>query len=194
MRELAQHITDLLENSVAAGARRVEITVEEDPRTDRLTVRVSDDGRGMAPETVQKALDPFWTTRTCRRVGLGLPLLAATAQRCDGSLEIASEPGRGTSVTARFRHSHIDRPPLGNLQATLVDALVGHPDVLFQYRHTREENGFELDGTALREELQEVPLSHPRVLRWLEGYIAEGLAEVGLAPAPEEEESHAKAG
>ncbi|MHB0869311.1 MAG: ATP-binding protein [Chloroflexota bacterium] len=191
---MSQHITDLLENSVGAGARRVEIVVEEEPRADRLTVRVADDGHGMAADLVSRALDPFWTTRSCRRVGLGLPLLAAAAQRCEGSLEITSEPGRGTSVTARFRHGHVDRPPLGNLQATLMGALVGHPHVDLHYRHTADGRSFELDGAAIKRELQGTPLSHPAALRWLERYIAEGLAEAGLEPTTEEEESDAKAG
>lgn len=172
----------------------MDVVVEEETRADRLTVRVTDDGRGMAPDLVARSLDPFWTTRSCRRVGLGLPLLAAAAKRCDGSLDVTSEPGRGTSVTARFRHGHVDRPPLGNLQATLMGALVGHPHVDFHYRHTADGRSFELDGAAIKRELQGVPLSHPAALRWLEEYIAEGLAEVGLEPTPGEEESDAKAG
>ncbi len=193
MRELAQHVTDLMENSARAGARTVDIEVEEDRRAGCLTVRVSDDGEGMPADQVARAVDPFWTTRSCRRVGLGLPLLAAAAQRCGGSLEIASEPGQGTRVTARFGVDHIDRPPLGDLQATLVAALVGHPDVDVHYRHAVDGRTFELDGTALRRELQGVSLSHPAILRWLERYVAEGLAEVGPEPATIEEESHAEA-
>ena len=192
MKELAQHITDLVENSVEAGAKRVEILLDEAPGEDRLTVTVADDGRGMSPDQVARAVDPFWTTRTCRRVGLGLPLLAATAQRCEGSMVIASQPGRGTTVTAYFRRSHIDRPPLGDLRATLVGALVGHPGVDIHYRHSVDGRVFQLDGAAIRRELRDVSISHPRVLRWLEQHVAEGLTEMGLGPISLEGESDAQ--
>ncbi|MGE5618529.1 MAG: ATP-binding protein [Sphingomonadaceae bacterium] len=184
MRELSQHITDLVENSTRAGARRVVIEVEEDTQADLLTIRVADDGRGMPTETVDRVTDPFYTTRACRRVGLGLPLLEASAQRCGGSLRIESSPGRGTEVTARFRRSHVDRPPMGDLQATLIAALVGHPDVDVVYRHRMDGRSFELDGAAIKRELEGIPLAHPSVLRWLEKYLSNGLSEVGGGTPP----------
>ncbi len=193
MRELAQHMTDLIENSIRAGARRVDVEVEEDHRADRLMIRVSDDGKGMSREMAERAVDPFCTTRDCRRVGLGLPLLSATAERCGGSLEIASELGRGTRVTALMRSAHIDRPPLGDLRATLLTAVVGHPDAAIRYRHSVDGLTFQLDGLLLREELEGVPLSHPAILRWLERYITDGLANLGLEPASIKEESRAEA-
>lgn len=170
----------------------MQVEVEEDLGADRLVVRVSDDGRGMSPETAARAVDPFYTSRTCRRVGLGLPLLAASAERCAGSLCIASEPGHGTTVTAVFQRTHIDRPPLGDLRSTLVSALVGHPQVDFLYRHRVDGRAFELDGAAIKRELEDLPLSHPIVLRWLERFLSEGLAEVGASGAPVEEETDAK--
>lgn len=192
MRELSQHITDLVENSTRAGARRVVVEVEERVAADELVIRVADDGSGMAPERVERVTDPFYTSRTCRRVGLGLPLLSAATQRCEGSLEIASAPGHGTTVTARFRRGHIDRPPLGDLTSTLLSAIVGHPEVDFCYRHTLNGGSFEVDGAAIKRELEGVPLSHPSVLRWLERYFSEGLAEAGLVAAPVQEETHAE--
>lgn len=176
MRELAQHVTDLVENSVRAGARHVDVEIEEDLDSDSLVLRVADDGSGMPAEEAARATDPFFTSRTCRRVGLGLPLLRATAERCEGSLEVATAPGQGTTVTARFRHGHIDRPPLGDLQATLLSGLVGHPEVDFTYRHRVNGRAFEVDGAAIKRELEWMLLSHPSVLRWLERYLSEGLA------------------
>lgn len=183
MRELSQHITDLIENSARAGARKVEITVEEDLQADSLVVRVADDGCGMSRDVVERVTDPFFTSRSRRKVGLGLPLLAAAAERCDGSVEIATEPGRGTSVTARFRHSHIDRPPLGDMRSTLLTALVGHSEVDFVYRHKANGHSFELDGAAIKRELEGIPLTHPPVLRWLERLLSEGLSELGVVTA-----------
>ncbi len=189
MRELAEHVTDLIENSVRAGARRVEVMVVEDLAADQLTLRVADDGCGMSAELMDRVADPFFTSRDCRRVGLGLPLLTAAAERCGGSLEIVSAPGNGTTVTARFFHGHIDRPPLGDMHCTLLAALVGHPEVDFLYRHRVNGATFEMDGAAIKRELGDVPLSHPSVLRWLERFLAEGLIEVGVVNAtlPEEE-------
>lgn len=160
------------------------VEVEEKVAADELVITVADDGNGMAPEVVERVTDPFYTSRTCRRVGLGLPLLSAATQRCEGSLEIASAPGHGTIVTARFRRGHIDMPPLGDLTSTLLSAIVGHPEVDFYYRHTFNGGSFEVDGAAIKRELEGVPLSYPSVLRWLERYFSEGLAEAGLAAAP----------
>ncbi|MHB1162635.1 MAG: ATP-binding protein [Chloroflexota bacterium] len=184
MRELSQHIMDLVENSARAGARRVTIEVEEDSRADRLDIRVVDDGSGMSQEMAGRVTDPFCTTRSCRHVGLGLPLLSESARRCDGFLEIESVQGRGTAVTATFRRSHIDRPPLGDLHATILAALVGHPEMELLYYHRMDEHHFEVDGAAIKRELEGVPLSHPPVLRWLERYLADGLAKVCGAPPP----------
>jgi len=191
MRELSQHIMDLVENSVQAGARRVDVEIQEDLKADVLTLRVIDDGHGMAPEIAARVTDPFFTSRTCRRIGLGLPLMAAATERCGGSLEVASTLGRGTVVTARFQRSHIDRPPLGDLRSTLLSALVGHPAVDFHYRHSVDGRVFDLDGAAIKRELGGVPLTHPAVLRWLEQYLGEGLAEVGVEPTPLKEEGDA---
>lgn len=187
MRELSQHMTDLIENSVRAGAKRVEVDVDENPEADEVMVIVRDDGRGMAPEEVTAAMDPFYTTRTCRKMGLGIPLARATAERCDGCLEIESAPGHGTQVTFRLRGSHIDRPPFGDVRATVMAALVGHPDVDVHYRHRAGDHSFEVDGAAIKRELDGVPLSHPLVLGWLERFLSQGLAGVGVECAPEKE-------
>jgi hypothetical protein len=187
VRELSQHITDLIENSVRAEARRVQVTLEEDLAADLVTARVEDDGRGMSPEVVAAAMDPFYTTRSCRKVGLGLPLAQATAERCGGRLEIESALGRGTKVTMRLGRSHVDRPPLGNIRATVMAALVGHPEVEISYRHRVGDRSFELDSAAIKRELDGVPISHPLVLGWLERFLSQGLAEVGVEVAPVKE-------
>lgn len=183
MRELSQHITDLIENSVRAGAHRVEVVVVEDLSADNLTVRVTDDGSGMSSEVIARVIDPFFTSRTCRKVGLGLSLLAAATERCEGSMVIASEPGKGTTVTACFRHSHIDRPFLGDMQSTLLAALVGHREIDFFYNYNANGRRFELDGAAIKRELDGIPIAHPSVLRWLERFLSDGLSEVGVMTA-----------
>lgn len=172
MREIALHVLDIVENSIRAGARQVEIVIEEDTVADRLRVVVRDDGEGMDAETTTQATDPFVTTQPCRRVGLGLPLFAAAAERCGGWLRVESAKGVGTVVEAVFRHSHIDRMPLGDMRSTLVSLIAANPDLAIVYTHRVDGEDFGLDTHKLREELGEVPLSDPLVLKWLDEYLA----------------------
>ena len=125
MEDLSLHILDIAENAIAARAKRIEISVVEEPREDRLTIEIQDDGIGMDEEVSQKAVDPFFTTRSSRRVGLGLSLMAQAAQEAGGSLRIESELGKGTKVTATFQYHHIDRKPLGSMVETMMTLLFG---------------------------------------------------------------------
>jgi hypothetical protein len=141
MEDLSLHILDIAENSVAAGASRVLIAVEEDEGRDFMSLLVEDDGRGMSEEEKRRALDPFFTTKG-KKTGLGLPLLAQTAEQCGGALAIEPAPGGGTRVTARFRFSHFDRPPLTKMAETLMTLVFGHPEVKVQYLHRRNGRDF----------------------------------------------------
>ena len=138
MEDLSLHILDIVENAVAASASRVRIAIAEDTAADRLSIEVRDNGRGMDRATREKVLDPFHTTRTTRRVGLGLPLLAQAAGQAGGTIEINSEPGQGTTVRAVFQRSHPDLQPLGDLAETLKTLLVGHPDLELQFEYTKD--------------------------------------------------------
>jgi anti-sigma regulatory factor (Ser/Thr protein kinase) len=136
MEDLSLHILDIVENAVAAGATRVLIAVNENAGRDLLSFRITDNGRGMSREERERALDPFFTTKR-KRTGLGLPLLAQTAEVCGGSVVLESVPRKGTRVTARFRFRHIDRPPLTKMAETMMMLFFGHTEVEFRYRHTR---------------------------------------------------------
>lgn len=181
MRELSLHILDILQNSLEAGASRVELSLEEDLVNDRFSITVRDNGRGMDAAQIARATDPFFTTRTTRHVGLGLPLLAAAAEHCGGGLHITSTPGEGTTVEAVFQHSHIDRAPLGNIQGSLLAFVMS--DTVAQtcdlsYRHRVNDREFAFDTADIRRELEGVPLSHPMVRNWLKGFISEGEKDV----------------
>ena len=139
MIDLSMHILDIVENSVIAGASRVSIEIEEDNRKGIMSIIITDDGKGMTEEELRRALDPFYTTKKRKRVGLGLPMLNRTAQQCCGSLEIQSHPGRGTQVKAIFMLNHIDCPPLGDINETLRVIVAGNPGVDFDIK-------FILDG------------------------------------------------
>jgi anti-sigma regulatory factor (Ser/Thr protein kinase) len=182
--ELSLHILDILRNSVEAGATRIGVKLEEDLEADWLIIEVTDNGRGMSSEMVAKVLDPFVTTRNTRRVGLGLPLFAEAARQCEGGLEIQSSPGKGTRITARFRHSHWDRAPLGNIVATLMTILLSGTPLDLAYRHRRGDQVFHLDTAEVRAEVGEIPLTHPRLRDWLRNALEEGEAELKKSARP----------
>ena len=179
MREISLHLLDLAENSVSAGAQAITISVCEDLDTDRLTARIEDDGRGMDEETVRKVIDPFYTSRTTRKVGLGIPLLKEAAEAANGRMKILSKPGAGTQIEATFQHSHIDRMPLGNLATVFLELLVAHPENHWTFRYTARKNAceetFEFNDKPVKEILAEVPLTHPDVLAYLRETLEEGM-------------------
>ena len=170
---------DIVENSLAAGARRVEIRVEENIAADRMVIEIVDDGCGMDEERIQRALDPFFTTKTVRRVGLGLPLLSEACRMSNGEFRIESCPGKGTRVKAAFQHSHIDRKPLGNMRDTLITLMSGHPQLDLLYEHRKEGKTFSLDTREIKADLGEIPLDAPAVVSALRTLIQSGLEELG---------------
>ena len=180
MQELSLHILDVAENSLTAGATRVEITIIEDLQTDKFTIRVTDNGKGISKEFLQKVLDPFVTTRTTRRVGLGLSLFAAAAEQCNGDFNIDSEEGKGTTVMATFQHSHLDRAPLGNIKDTLLSLILSEYSCQLHYVHRVDDKKFEFDTGGIARELDGIPLSTPQVREWLAEFINEGEESIGL--------------
>ncbi len=172
LRELALHVLDIAEKSLNAGASLVTIEVVEDAAADRLTIRVSDNGRGMDAETVAQVIDPFFTTRSTRKVGLGLPFLKQAAEMCNGGLTIDSKVGQGTLVTATFQRSHIDRMPLGDLPGTVLTLIVGYPLADFIFRHMIGDKCVQLDTRPIKAELGDVALSEPEVIGYLKKVLS----------------------
>ena len=178
MRELSLHLLDIAENGVSAGAQNITITIEEDLRADRLKLAVEDDGRGMDAAMVEQVTDPFITTRTTRKVGLGIPLLKLAAEMCNGGLTVESTPGVGTTVKVDFQRSHIDRMPLGDVAGTMLLLLVGWPQVHWVLRYRVDDEEYVFDDAPIKEELGDLPLSDPEVLTFLRGALREGIAEI----------------
>jgi hypothetical protein len=178
MREIALHLLDIAENSVAAGATRVEIEINEDLAQDRLKIAVQDNGRGMDETTAAQVVDPFYTSRTTRKVGLGLPLFKAAAEACNGYLRLTSKVGAGTRVEAEFQRSHIDRMPLGDLAATMLQLVIGHPEVNWVLHYAVGDRSFTFDDAPIKAELEGVPLTEPAVLGFLREMLQEGIASV----------------
>ena len=176
MRELSLHVLDVIENGLEAGASRIEVRIDEDPDADLLSIEITDNGKGMAGEMTEKAIDPFYTTRTTRHVGLGLPLFRDAARRCDGDVVLRSEPGKGTTVRATFRLGHIDRAPLGDMPSALMAVLLSVHSVDLHYLHRAGDLEFEFDTAEIRGELEDVPLNHPKIRDWLLEELREGEA------------------
>lgn len=171
MKELSLNILDIAKNSVTAGAGLVEISVTE--KDSRLTITVKDNGCGMTPEFVARVTDPFTTTRTTRKVGLGIPLLQMEARMAGGDLTIESEVGVGTTLKAWFDAKSIDMPPLGDLKSSIVTLIQGSPDIDFLFTHTVGEEGYTLDTREIREIMGDISLAEPEVLGWLADFLTE---------------------
>ncbi len=173
MKELSLNILDITENSVKAKATLTEITVLEKDNT--LTLTIKDDGTGMPEEILKGVTDPFYTTRTTRKVGLGLPLLKMAAEQTGGNITIESSQGEihGTTVNALFYTDHIDCTPLGDVISTIVTLIQGHPETDFLFKHIKEEQEVKLDTRELRQVLGDVPLNEYEVIKWISEYLRE---------------------
>ncbi len=184
MKELSLNILDIAENSVKAGASLTEIRLDQ--TEEMLTITIRDDGCGMDAQTVSRVTDPFYTTRTTRPVGLGLPLLKLEAEMTGGTVTVESKDqvqypqDHGTTVKAVFYHTHIDCPPLGDVIGTMVTLVQGHPDTDFLFRHEcAGREAVELDTRMLREVLGEIPLNSFEVLQWIQGSLLEAYESWG---------------
>lgn len=177
MRELALNILDIAENSVKAKARLVQILVQA--RDNILTIRIVDDGCGMDKEFLARVTDPFTTTRTTRKVGMGIPLFKMAAEMAGGSFDIVSEKGKGTAVTATFVLNHIDRAPLGDLADTVVTLLDEDSGTDFVFEVRIDEKEFLFDTRELRKELDGVPVNEPEVLVFVREMIKENIKDIG---------------
>jgi hypothetical protein len=159
MEDLSLHILDIAENSVAADADIIEIRITENTERDLLSVEVFDNGIGMDDETVRKVLDPFYTSKTVRRFGLGLPLLSEATKAANGFLSITSKKGEGTKLRADFQHSHIDRKPLGDISQTIFTLVMGNPETDFVYVHKKNAHTYRFDTRKIKAYLGDTPIN-----------------------------------
>ena len=173
MRELSLNVLDIAQNSISANASLIEIEVLENTDRKELVIGIYDNGRGMTPEQVQNVQDPFFTTRTTRKVGMGIPLFKLAAEQTGGSLEISSEVGVGTRVRTLFKTDSIDFTPLGDMESTIVTLITMNTDRDFIYRFGIDENEFTLSTSELKGILGDVPLSEPSVAQWIKEFISE---------------------
>lgn len=175
MQDLSLHLLDIAENSVRAQAKKIIMELDEKVSSNTLYLKVTDNGKGMTQQMVQSVVDPFVTTRTTRRVGLGIPLLNQNCINAGGGLTINSILGEGTTVQAMMQYNHIDRLPLGDIASSLIILIQGNPHINFIYKHSYENKVFLLDTLEIKKQLGEVTINTLEVIQWLKKYIRENI-------------------
>lgn len=185
MEDLSLHILDIVENSIAAGATRIEIKVLEDIKKDIFSIEIKDNGKGISEEELKKVKDPFYTTRITRKVGLGLSLLSQSAKEAEGDITIKSEEGVGTVVYAHFKWSHIDRKPLGNMADTLIVLIAGNPKIDFFYEHRLDDKTYSLDTKEIKAQLEGIPINTPDVIEVIRKEIMSGEEKISSYDNPQ---------
>lgn len=180
MKDLSLHILDIAQNSVSAGSKFILISINENLIEDKLVIEIEDDGKGMSEEVLAKVTDPYFTSRTTRHVGLGLPLFKQNALMTDGKFHIESTVGKGTKVSAEFTHSHLDRPPMGDMPGVIMMLCASNLTIDFVYSHKVNEKQYIFDTKEINEILEGLPLNDPAVLRELKEMIRENLKDLKI--------------
>lgn len=178
MQDLSLHILDIAQNSVRAQAKNIEIHLTENISHNQLVLSIKDDGKGMSETFVKNVTDPFTTTRTLRRVGLGLPFLKQNCEQCEGGLTIQSELGKGTLVTAEMQYNHIDRVPIGDLASTIVTLIQGAPEIELIYEHIYENKALIFSTIEIKKILGDVPINELAIVEWLKQYLNEQIQQI----------------
>ena len=171
MKELSLHILDIVQNSIKSGASLIELSIVEKIEENIFSIEIKDNGCGMDEETAKNAINPFFTTRTTRKVGLGLPLLQEAALRCNGTFDIKSEKGVGTSVYCSFERNNIDRAPLGDISSTIITIVNSLENCEFTFLHVLDEESYEFSTKTIKEVLEEDNIKSYEILLWIKEYV-----------------------
>jgi len=175
MKELSYHILDIANNSVRAKASHLIINIHENREKNELKIIISDNGNGIPPDIYKDIKNPFTTSRTTRKVGLGIPLLNDTCLNCNGHLNIDTELGKGTRLEALMELTHIDRPPMGNLVSTILTLFVSHEDINIDFTYQVDETSFSLSTQMLKEILGDISLNTPEISQWIREYLMDNI-------------------
>lgn len=181
MKDLSLHILDIVQNSIRAQAGLIEISITELQEKNQLVICIADNGKGMSESEIIKAIDPFYTSRNTRKVGLGLSLFKQNAEQTGGSLQIESESGKGTKVTATFGLNHFDRPVMGDLTGVLLLLICAPDAVNYVFKHQTQWGEFILDTREIKQTLENVPINHPDVRNFLKEMIDGNLEQIQIS-------------
>lgn len=178
MEDLSLHILDIAENSINAGANKILIKIVGDTKKNLLTIKIFDNGSGMDEDTIKMAYNPFFTTKTAKKVGLGIALLGQAARESSGDISITSKRGEGTTITATFQYNHIDRKPLGDITKTMTVLIAANPGIDFIFDYRKNSHVYSLDTTEIKEEIGSVPINDPEVINFIKNDISAWLNDV----------------
>ncbi len=178
MDELSLYILDIAYNSIRAKAKHITIKISDSIKDNIIQIIIEDDGTGMSEEMVNKVIDPFYTTRSTRKVGLGIPMLKQNAELTGGYLNITSKENVGTTIDVTFIKDNIDTPVMGDLIESMLTLIQADESIDYYFEYTSDEGNFILDTSEMKEILGEVPINEPEVLLWIKDYMKEGLYEI----------------
>jgi len=178
MDDLSLFIQDIIENSINAKANHIQLFIDENIKKNELVVEIIDDGCGMSEETLKKVLNPFYTTRKTRNVGLGLSFFRESVMQTGGHFTITSSLGEGTKVKAVYVLNHIDTPPLGKIEDTIVAILSDQRVTHFVYTHQFEQEKFELNSDDLLKVLEIECFNDPQILVLIKNYVVDLLKNI----------------
>ena len=178
MKDLSLHILDIIENSVRAGAKKIDILIEQDSKKDILRIRIKDNGKGMNKDTKNNVTNPFFTTKTNKKVGLGIPLLKQAAESANGKFKIESKRNKGTTIDAEFQLSHIDRKPLGDIAETFISSVLMAPDADFIFRYKKDSTDLVLKTRELKKQIGVEKLTNTNILKELKELLNNKLKEL----------------
>ncbi len=181
MKELALNILDIVQNSIGAKADQEEIFIEESRLENSMRIVISDNGSGMRSEILKDVTDPFITSRTTRKVGLGLPFLKQHAEMAGGRLKIESHVGVGTNVEAAFILNHIDRQPMGDISGVIKLLIIANPRIDFLYKHKTDTGEFSLDTREIKHVFEVNDLSDNNLMNDIKSMIKENLSSIDIA-------------
>ena len=180
MPEIALHIMDLVQNCISAMAKHIRILLMESFVANTLEILIADDGKGMSEEFLERVTSPFTTTRTTRRVGLGIPLMKAGCEMAGGSFSITSKLGEGTAISGTYQLDHIDRPPLGDFVGTVHTLITCNPDIDFRIEIKSDTQEICLDTQEVRAQVGDSPLNQPDVSMWIKEYLEEAMKQANI--------------
>lgn len=175
MKEISMHILDITMNSIKADASLVEIKIEDSKKNNRFTIRIADNGKGMSEDVIKRVTNPFYTSRTTRKVGLGIPMLKEACERCNGYLKIESKIGAGTTIFCYFERDNIDRAPLGNMGETIMAIINSGDNFELVYSHKTDSGEFIFDTREVKDMLDGMSINDMSILMWIKEYIHENV-------------------
>lgn len=175
MRDISLHVMDIVQNSIAAGATQITVSIRAELEKDLLTVKIIDNGSGMDDAMTTRVMDPFVTSRITRKVGLGIPLFKFSAESAGGSLNLSSQKDKGTTIEACYKINHVDRIPLGSISETIMGLIVSNSEIAYRLELYGNGKEFSFDSESIREKLGEVPIYNYEVMVWIKDFIEEGI-------------------